>query len=186
MDSVKNHLSKALTTLLYLIGRYLRRLSKEIVIFLPAIVIILVIYNVLQSHSIFEVTKNKASVNPRDLKAKLVLSRLLYQKNNLDSAEVEIRKIVSSSKNDLKTKHEAQKLLTKIENEKYIPTEIRAEIKLWQELDRSYPNSRDINLKLAFLNWKIYRAFEAKKHLEIALSRDPNNEALKKLSLRLR
>lgn len=185
MNLAKIHLTKTLKGLLHLFARYLRRLSNEIVIFIPAAVLILTLYNILQSHTLFEQTKNKAAERPRDLKSKLILSRLLYQNNNLDTSEIELEKILSSSKYDPDTKLKATKLLEKIKAEKNAPGEIRGEINRWQKLNLNYPNSRDINLKLAFLNWKIYRVFEAKKLLTKAEMLDPNNAKTKKIKLNL-
>ncbi len=186
MSSVGYYLNKAFEKTLHLTLRYFRRLSKEVVIFLPAIIIVLLLFNILSSQTLFERTKAKAAEHPRDLKAKLVLGQLLYQNNNLDTAEVELQKIVNSSKKDQQTKETAQNLLDKIIEEKTQPEKIREELSVWQQKNENYPNSRDINLKIAFINWKLYRVFEATKHMGIAINLDPNNEVLKKISLALR
>lgn len=65
----------------------------------------------------------------------------------------------------------------KISEEKAIKTQIIN----WQRVTNDWPNYRDGDIKLAILNWRLYRVFDAKKFLGSALKIDPNNELARKL-----
>ena len=54
---------------------------------------------------------------------------------------------------------------------------LQEEVLLWQEQLADKPDYRDAYLKLAVLNWKLRRHFEAWKFLQAALALDPNNKA---------
>lgn len=71
---------------------------------------------------------------------------------------------------------------TRIQEIRAEPDKIKAEILLWQKLTGEFPSFRDAYIKLAILNYKINRLFDAKKFLDQALAIDPNNEVAKKLS----
>lgn len=73
-----------------------------------------------------------------------------------------------------------KKLINSIETIENQPEEIEKEIIKMQKLAEQYPKYRDVYLKLAILNWKLYRHFDFKKYLDKALELDPNNEAIKK------
>lgn len=58
---------------------------------------------------------------------------------------------------------------------------IKQEIKSWEESLKSYPDYRDVYLRLAILNWQIKQPEKAREYLEKAESLDPNYEVTKKL-----
>ena len=70
-----------------------------------------------------------------------------------------------------------------IKNLEAQPEEIKTQIIFWQKIADEFPNYRDANIKLAILNWKISRLFDAQKFLNKALEIDPNFEVIKQLSL---
>ncbi len=56
---------------------------------------------------------------------------------------------------------------------------LQEDILLWQHELAEKPNYRDVYLKLAVLNWRLHRRFEAFKFVQEALQIDPNyQEAL--------
>ncbi|MEK7565745.1 MAG: hypothetical protein AAB506_01715 [Patescibacteria group bacterium] len=59
---------------------------------------------------------------------------------------------------------------------------VSQEIGKYEEMVNKYPGYRDAYIKLAILNWKIYKNDEAKRYLEMALAIDPNNEVATSLA----
>lgn len=155
-----------MVSLLNYVIRYLRRFSKELVILIPLLLVVLLTVNFLTPRTPFEKAKTAIFNNPGSTKKTLALAKLLLRENNLNSAEVELEKVPHDP--------EARKLLKAITNQKTSPPKIQAEIKFWQLQIARFPNSRDAYLKLAYLNWRLYRNFEAKKYLSKALAIDPN------------
>lgn len=69
-----------------------------------------------------------------------------------------------------------------IEKEKTeVETKLQEEILLWHAELGNKPNYRDAYLKLALLNWKLGRKYEARKFLDGALKLDPSNETAKEI-----
>lgn len=146
--------------------RYLRRFAKELVILIPLLLVVLLTVNLLTPRTPFEKAKTAVLTNPGEPKETVVLAKLFLRENNLNSAEVELRNVPHDP--------EAQKLNKLIANQKTSPQKIQSEIKFWQLQIAKFPSSRDAYLKLAVLNWRLYRNFEAKKYLSKALAIDPN------------
>lgn len=69
-----------------------------------------------------------------------------------------------------------------VREEEQQPGKIQGNIVGWQEVTNNLPGYRDADIKLAILNWKIYRVFDAKRYLESALRIDPNNELARRLA----
>ena len=76
--------------------------------------------------------------------------------------------------------------LKKIETINKEQEEIKKQIIFWQQTTNSFPGYRDSYIKLAILNWKLFRDFDSQKFLEQALQIDPNNEVINKLLKELR
>ncbi len=184
MNSPRYYLEKATQSSNKLASRYLRRLSKELVIFLPVILLLVLGFNFFSKTTVFEKTKNKASKNPKNFQAKLVLGDLLLQNNNLDSSQKEFQKIIFESPDPI-LKAEALKKLQFVERQKQTPLDARNELVFWQSQNQKYPGSRDTLLKIAVLNWKLYRLFEASKFLNLAAQIDPNNSSIEKVKTNL-
>lgn len=146
--------------------RYLCRFAKELVVLVPFLLVVLLFVNFLTPRTSFEKAKTAVFNNPKSSKETLDLAKLFLRENNLNSAEVELEKVPHDP--------EARKLSKLIANQKTSPQKIQSEIKFWQLQIAKFPNSRDAYLKLAVLNWRLYRNFEAKKHLSKALAIDPN------------
>lgn len=146
--------------------RYLHRFSKELVILIPLLLVVLLTVNLLTPQTNFEKAKTALFNNPREPKETIALAKLLLRENNLSSAEIELENVPHNP--------EARKLRKLIANQKTSPQKIQSEIKFWQLQIAKFPNSRDAYLKLAVLNWRLYRNFEAKKYLSKALAIDPN------------
>lgn len=58
---------------------------------------------------------------------------------------------------------------------------IEQEISLWEEILEAKPEYRDVLLRLALFNWKIYNYDKAKKYWEKADYLDPNNAEVQKI-----
>lgn len=114
----------------------------------------------LTTKTTFEINKNAQN--------HLALGKELLAHNQLDEAEKEfiLAGVDTSPIQNLRTQ----------------PEKIKEQIIFWEKVVAQFPNYRDAHLKLAILNYKINRLFDAKKYLDKALDIDPNNETAKKLS----
>ncbi len=156
--------------------RYLHRLSQELLIIFPIGLLIVLLFNLVLLKSQFENSKEDILQNlpagrqdPQNTQAHLFLAQQLYVTNMFPQAETE-----AQLAND-------QELLQKIQDVKNQPEEIKRQILFLQKVVDQFPNYRDAYIKLAILNWKLYRPFDAKKYLDKALEIDPNNAVAKKL-----
>lgn len=141
--------------------RYLARLIKELRIIAPILLIIVLAINFSASKSEFQVAKEQL-LTKDDQETKIFITDKLLENNQIK----EVRQILGEN------------ATREIEIQ---PNIVQANITNWQELANNFPNYRDADLKLAILNWKIYRMFDAKKYLELALGVDPNSELARKL-----
>lgn len=130
-------------------------------LFLPIFFLLFLIIN-LFSQTDFEINKD-AGNHP-------ALGNQLLSHNQLDEAQIEFK---------LANDNEGLSQVAKIKSQ---PEEIKTQIIFWEKIVAEFPNYRDAYLKLAILNYKINRLFDAKKYLDKALEIDPNNEVAKKLS----
>lgn len=146
--------------------RYLARLIKELRIIAPILLIIVLAINFSASKSEFQVAKEQL-LTKDDQETKIFITDKLLENNQIK----EVRQILGEN------------ATREIEIQ---PNIVQANITNWQELANNFPNYRDADLKLAILNWKIYRMFDAKKYLELALKVDPNSELAKKLMVLIR
>lgn len=152
---------------------YFSRLIRELHLILPVTLLIIFATNLLSPKSLFELSKETAQQNPSAASHHLFLAQQLLTTNQFTQAETEARLAAN------------EETLQKIQEVKNQPEDIKGQIRFWQEVIDQFPNYRDAYIKLAILNWKIYRSFEAKRNLEKAFQIDPNNEVLNNLNLRL-
>ena len=59
--------------------------------------------------------------------------------------------------------------------------ETEEKVKKWEAVLRKYPRFRDIYLRLAILNWKIYHYKKANQYLQKAKQLDPNFKKTKEV-----
>ncbi len=150
-----------------ILNLYLYRLIKEVRVVLPIIFIFLLAIN-LSAKISFDQAKDDVLANSQNIPAHLFLARQLLANNQLAEAETEFK--LASSLPDI----------NKIGEIKLQPEKIKEEIVFWQKVVEEFPNYRDAYLKLAILNYKINRLFDAQKFLDKALSIDPNSEVANK------
>lgn len=143
---------------------YFSRLTRELAVILPAGLLILLVFNLLQPKSQFAISKDNVLQNSADSSVHLFLAQQLFATNQFKEAEKEA--LLAGN----------QQLLDEIKAVKSQPEEIRSEILWLRKIIDQYPNYRDAYLQLAIRNWQLYRPFEARKFLEKALEIDPNNQ----------
>lgn len=143
---------------------YHSRLTAELLFFLPLFFLLILVAGIFTPKTDFE--KNKDSQNHE------ALAKSLISSNQFEEAKHEL----PSDSPDLQI----------IKNLEGQPEEIKKQIIFWQQVSQDYPNYRDAYIKLAILNWNIYRLFDAQKFLSKALEIDPNNETASKLVNMLR
>ena len=141
---------------------YLSRLAQELQIIFPFFLLVILFFNILIPKSQFDQAK--------ETKNHLFLAQQLFVTNQFVPAEKE-----AMLANDLE-------LLRKIQNIKNQPDEVERQILFWQKVVDQFPNYRDAYIKLAILNWKLYRPFDARKYLDKALEIDPNDKVAITLS----
>ena len=160
---LRKKILKRYNGLMKIFKRYFSRLQKELSVILPITILIIIILNLLVPKTQFEISKDNLS--HRDLAQQLITTNQFAQAKK----EADFVKDIELS---LK--------IQEIENQ---PAEIEKEIVYLQKIAEQFSNYRDIYLKLAILNWKLYRPFDFQKYLEKALEIDPNNEVIKRFSL---
>lgn len=146
--------------------RYLARLIMEFRFIAPLALVIVILTNFLADKGDFVRAKEQIMLNNSDQALNYVVTKLL---DNNQFTEI---KLLSGEQYI----HQAEQQ----------PLLIQQKIINWQNVSIDKPNYRDANIKLAILNWEIYRVFDAKKYLESALKIDPNNEIAKKLTILFR
>lgn len=137
---------------------YFSRLLKELRFILPIFFIVLMIFSLFSKNS-FDIAK--------DNEDHLYIGQELLKTNQIAQAEKEF--ILADADT------------TPIKNIKAEPGKIKEEIVFWQKVVEEFPNYRDGYLKLAILNYKINRLFDAQKFLNKSLKIDPNSEDAKKI-----
>lgn len=152
--------------------QYLLRLIKELIILGPFFLLIIIILNFSFPKTIFEKTKEAVLLNPDDPSPRLALASQLLAKNQIAEAEKEL----------VEADHSEEEL-KKIDRLKIQPEKTHQEILFWQETVSALPYFRDAYIRLAILNRKLYRDFDAKKFAQKALEIDPNNETAKRVVL---
>jgi hypothetical protein len=158
--------------------RYASRLAKELTIVLPIIFMGLLILNFLWPQTSWEEIKInilKDFDNPvsHQEAGKIFLQNNLYTQAN---QELNLARQLS-----LQPNQEINNLLAQVNQKINEPSQLQTEIVFWEKISDEFPNYRDANLKLAYLNWRIYHLFDAKKFLDQALTLDPNNQEAKQL-----
>lgn len=148
---------------------YLSRLTSEFRLILPIALFVVLLLNTLTPKSQLELSKEAIQQNPAGPKPHLFLAQQLFVTNQFVHAQTEA-KLADNTE-----------MLQKIQEAENQSEDVQKQVIFWQKVVRTLPNYRDGYLKLAILNWKLYRPFEAKKYLDIALGLDPNNEVVKKL-----
>lgn len=148
---------------------YFSRLTKELLIILPIGMFVILLGNLLQAQSQFDIAKQNILNSPADPKSHTFLTQQFFVTNQFREAEIEAQLANN------------QDLLQKIQEVKNQPEEVRREILKLQKIVEQFPSYRDAYIKLAILNWKLYRPFDAQKYLEKALEIDPNNQVAKDL-----
>lgn len=148
---------------------YFSRLVQELRLLLPVGLFILLLFNLLQSPSQFDIAKRNVLERPADPKPHIFLAQQFFVTNQFREAEIEAK----SANN--------QDLLQQIREIKNQPEEVREKIFNLQKIVDQLPNYRDAYIELAILHWELYRPFDAQKHLEKALEIDPNNEVANKI-----
>lgn len=138
---------------------YRANLLAELHFFLPFFFLFILFFNYLTPRTSFEKNKDTGNHN--------ALAQALIATNQLEEASHELPL--------------GSPLLTYIDQIKSQPEEIKKQIIFWETVSQELPNYRDAYIKLAILNWKIYRLFDAQKFLARALQIDPNNEVSLKL-----
>ncbi len=151
-----------------LLHLYHSRLTSELRFLLPAIFLLILLIN-LASKSSFDVAKDRVLDDPSNPALHLALGDLLLKDNQLTNAFDEFNKGRDYSR-------QAEVLRLQAE-----PEDLQNQIIFWQKVTEQFPAFRDAYLKLAILNYKLRRSFDAKKFLDKALEIDPNNEVARKL-----
>lgn len=149
---------------------YFSRLAKELLVLLPISLLIILLGNLLQPQSQFDIVKGNVLNNPNDPEAHAFLAQQFLVTNQFAQAQTEAQLTNN------------EELLQKIQDINRQPEEVRDETTRLQEIMNQLPNYRDGYLRLAILNWKLYRPFVAQKYLQKALEIDPNNEMARKIS----
>lgn len=149
-------------------NRYLHRLAKELVLFIPIFLLALIALNLKIPKDSFEILKENVQINQLDSNSHLLLAKKFVSANQFSQAENELTQRSGSHSEQLKK-------IAVLKNE---PARIQALVLLWQDRTNKNPNYRDGYLKLAILNWKLYRPFDSLKFLSLARSVDPNNNKL--------
>lgn len=167
---------KIIRHFLFLSHRYFLRLSREITIISPALIIFLIALNLNFPKSSFEKLKENVQINPADFASHLLLAGQFISVNQYSLAQKEIGQ--PRGKNVEKIK-EIEELI-------HHPAKVKQEIFFWKNSLNQYPSHRDAHIKLAILNWKLYRNFDATKNLLLAKSLDPNNSSLNQFELYLK
>lgn len=154
----------------HLVRIYFSRLVKELSAILPIGLLIILLANLLAPQSQFDVAKQNVLEHPADPRPHAFLARQFFATNQFTKAQVEARLA-----ND-------QNLLQQIQDINSQPEKVKKDIALLQKIIAQLPNYRDAYIRLAILNWKLSRPFDAQKYLEKALEIDPNNEVATTLS----
>lgn len=136
--------------------KYIKRLVKEFKIILPGFLFLVLVINFFFGRGEFGNAKEKLLINSGDVSSRNYLAEKLLEKNQLWETQNILHQNIDEKLNE--------------------PERVKKEILKWQEISENFPGYRDSYLKLAILNWKIYRDFDSKKFLEKALELDPNNE----------
>jgi len=149
---------------------YFARLEKELLVILPIFLFLIFLGNIIQPQSQFEIAKLNILDNPSDPKPHEFLAQQFFVTNQYVQAEKE-----AEIAND-------PSLIKKFQGINKQPEVVKTEIINLQNVIAQFPAYRDAYIKLAILNWKLYRPFIAEKYLQNVLEIDPNNEVARKLS----
>lgn len=159
--------------------RYFRRLSKEFALFIPIFLLIVLALNLKIPKNSFDTLKENVQFSPNDPKIHEQLAQKFISANEYSFAEMELVAALKKDPSPQKRMDYAKKF-EQVSTLKKQPNQIHAYILSWQQITNQYPFYRDGYLKLAILNWKLYRPFDASKFLAKAIEIDPNNIGLKK------
>lgn len=173
---VTPHAKKALTYFFNLPHRYVRRLYREIVFLAPLFLLCLLLINLQLPKSFFEKSKEQILITPRNSAAHQLLAIQLLHYNDLPKTKRELA--FASAFAPARDQPPIEQQILQVDFLQQAPLKIKQEINSWEALSLNYPHFRDADLKLALLNWKIYRPFETKKYLDKAIAEDPNNEVV--------
>jgi len=157
---------------------YFSRLVKELTIIIPLIFIGLLILNFLRPQTSWEKIRINILEGFGNPVGHLEAGKIFLQNNLYPQANQELNLAWQLS---LQPTREINNMLYEVNQKINEPSQLQTQIILWEKISDSYPNYRDANLKLAYLNWRIYHLFDAKKFLDKALTLDPNNEEAKQL-----
>lgn len=145
------------------------RLTRELQIIFLLLLLIILPFNLIQSKTQFEKSKEEILRNSSPSQAHLFLAQQFFVTNQFSTAQNEAHLAGN------------REMLAKLQSVQSQPEQIKNNILTLQKISDQLPAFRDIYIQLAILNWKIYRPFVAQKYLQRALEIDPNNEVTKKL-----
>ncbi len=147
---------------------------------LAAVIIALLTVNLFFSgKEAYDLAKEQAQLYPQNPQPHLLLATFYQQNNDLDRAETELKLAVRDR--GLGASSIADNELRKIQQLRVQPGEMETEIIRWEKTVAKYSGYRDGYLKLAYLNWKLYRNKLAKSYWEKAFFLDPNNETVRRI-----
>lgn len=158
-------------------------------LFIPLLCCLLIIVLVTnlwpQEQNMFDFWREKLAIESTDPTAHFELAKIYESKNDFERAEEEIVRaledriiVVGSEIKEGKIEigiEEIRKILEKVREAKAEPGKIEAEILELKKVADSYPNYRDVYIRLSILEWKLFKTDEARRYLEIAERLDPNH-----------
>lgn len=159
---------KAIFHFRYVAHIYFSRLVKELLVILPIGLLFVLLANLLAPKSQFDIAKQNV-LTATDPGSHAFLVQQFFVTNQFAQAETEARLTHNPD------------LLQQVQEIKKQPEEVKKEVVSLQKIVDQFPNYRDAYIKLAILNWKLYRPFDTQKYLEKALEVDPNSEVASKM-----
>jgi hypothetical protein len=167
------------------ISRYVSRLIKELRFLLPLILFLLFAYNFTAPPSSFQEAKAAFLYRPTASSALAIIEPLLETNQVAEAERFVVTLAASRSPLSLSDRQQLLPLLSQFAETKAAPRQVSQEILYWEEIVARYPTHRDAYLRLAILNLKLKRLFDARRHLESARNIDPGYSLTRRLEILL-
>lgn len=150
------------------------------IMFLGVGVLGILAFNYLYPVNSFEKAKINLFLRPYEARSYINLSDLYLEFNDLPAAKRELKTAIFFAKNNEETTEATGKLLD-IERNERTREEIEKEISKWETVIAEKHNYRDAYIRLAVLNYQIFKNDVARQYLDKAMALDPNFEEGKRL-----